>query len=72
MSNGEKAGRVAQLFDVQLQNKFLWKQFYFCFLLTVARFYTDLCICFLSFCELNKFLSLLGLVTFLCLRLRWS
>jgi bacteriorhodopsin len=38
MSNGEKAGRVFQVFGVQLQNKFLWEQFYFCFLLTTVRF----------------------------------
>jgi hypothetical protein len=38
MSNGEKAGRVAQVFGVQLQNKFLWEQFHFHFLLTAVRF----------------------------------
>jgi hypothetical protein len=38
MSNGEKAGRVAHAFGVQLQNKFLLEQFRFCFLLTTVRF----------------------------------
>jgi hypothetical protein len=36
MSNGEKAGRVAQVFGVQLWNKFLSEQFHFCFLLTTV------------------------------------
>jgi hypothetical protein len=38
MSNGEKAGRVAHAFGVQLQNKFLLEQFHFCFLLTTVHF----------------------------------
>jgi hypothetical protein len=38
MSNGEKAGRVAQVFGVQLWNKFLSKQFHFLFLLTTVHF----------------------------------
>jgi hypothetical protein len=38
MSNSEKAGRVAQVFGVQLRNKFLSEQFRFCFLLTTIRF----------------------------------
>jgi hypothetical protein len=38
MSNGEKDGRVAQVFGVQLQNKFLSKQFHFRFLLTTVCF----------------------------------
>jgi hypothetical protein len=38
MSNGDKAGRVAQVFGVQLWSKFLWEQFYFCFLLTTVHF----------------------------------
>jgi hypothetical protein len=38
MSNGYKAGRVSQVFGVQLRNKFLWEHFYFCFLLTAVRF----------------------------------
>jgi hypothetical protein len=38
MSNGEKAGRVAQVFGVQLQNKFLLEQFRFRFLLTTVCF----------------------------------
>jgi hypothetical protein len=38
MSNGEKAGRVAQDFGVQLRNKFLWEQFHFRFLLTIVCF----------------------------------
>jgi hypothetical protein len=38
MSTGEKAGRVAQVFGVQLRNKFLWEQFRFRFLLTVVHF----------------------------------
>jgi hypothetical protein len=38
MSNGVKAGRVAQVFGVQLQNKFLSKQFRFHFLLTIVCF----------------------------------
>jgi hypothetical protein len=38
MSNGEKAGRVAQVFGVQLRNKFLWEQFRFHFLLTTVCF----------------------------------
>jgi hypothetical protein len=38
MSNGEKAGRVSQVFGVQLQNKFLWEQFHFHFLLTTVCF----------------------------------
>ena len=36
MSNGEKAGRVAQVFGVQLWNKFLSEQFHFYFLLTTV------------------------------------
>jgi hypothetical protein len=38
MSNGEKAGRVAQIFGIQLQNKFCWEQFRFRFLLSVVHF----------------------------------
>jgi hypothetical protein len=38
MSNGEKDGRVAQVFGVQLRNKFLLEQLRFCFLLTTVRF----------------------------------
>jgi hypothetical protein len=38
MSNGYKAGRVAQFFGIQLRNKFLWEQFRFRFLLTDVRF----------------------------------
>jgi hypothetical protein len=38
MSNGEKAGRVAQVFGVQLRNKFLSEQFRFFFLLTTVHF----------------------------------
>jgi hypothetical protein len=38
MSNGEKDGRVAQVFGVQLRNKFLWEQFRFRFLFTTVRF----------------------------------
>jgi hypothetical protein len=38
MSNGEKAGRVAQVFGVQLWSKSLCEQFRFRFLLTVVRF----------------------------------
>jgi hypothetical protein len=38
MSNGEKAGRVAQVFCVQLRNKFLSEQFCFHFLLTTVCF----------------------------------
>jgi hypothetical protein len=36
MSNCEKAGRVAQVFGVQLRNKFLSEQFHFHFLLTTV------------------------------------
>jgi hypothetical protein len=39
MSNGEKAGRVAQVFGVQLRNKFLSEQFHLRFLLTTIRLY---------------------------------
>jgi hypothetical protein len=38
MSNGEKAGRVAQVFGVQLRNKFFLEQFHFRFLLTSVCF----------------------------------
>jgi hypothetical protein len=38
MSNGLKASRVAQVFHVQLRNKFLWERFRFHFLLTAVRF----------------------------------
>jgi hypothetical protein len=38
MSNGEKDGRVAQAFGVQLWNKFLSEQFRFHFLLTTVCF----------------------------------
>jgi hypothetical protein len=38
MSNGEKDGRVAQVFGVQLQKKFLSEQFHFRFLLTTVCF----------------------------------
>jgi hypothetical protein len=38
MSNGLKSGRVDQVFDVKLHNKFLWEQFCFYFLLTAVRF----------------------------------
>jgi hypothetical protein len=38
MTNGLKVGRVAQVFGVQLQNKFLWEQFCFRFLLTAVCF----------------------------------
>jgi hypothetical protein len=38
MSNGEKAGRVAQVFGVQLRNKFHSEQFRFFFLLTTVHF----------------------------------
>jgi hypothetical protein len=46
MSNGWKAGRVIQIFSVQLQNRILWEQFCFLFLLTVVRFYTNFYIYF--------------------------
>jgi hypothetical protein len=38
MSNSYKAGSVAQVFGVQLRNKFLWEQFCFCCILTAVRF----------------------------------
>jgi hypothetical protein len=38
MSNGYKAGRVIQVFVVQLQNKFPREQIRFSFLPTVVRF----------------------------------
>jgi hypothetical protein len=44
MSNGQKAGRVSQVFGAQLQNKFPREQICFHFLLTVVRFYSDFCI----------------------------
>jgi hypothetical protein len=53
MSNGEKAGRVAQVFAVQLRNKFLSEQFYFCFLLTTV-----------FFIQISVLLFFRGLVTF--------
>jgi hypothetical protein len=40
MSNGWKDGRVAQVFGVQLQNKFPRERIRFCLLLTAVRFYT--------------------------------
>jgi hypothetical protein len=49
MSNYYKDGRVAQVFGAQLWNKILQEQFRFCFLLAVVRFYTDFCICLLSY-----------------------
>jgi hypothetical protein len=45
MSNGWKARRVSQVFGV-LWNRILLEQFYFHFLLTVVRFYTDFYIYF--------------------------
>jgi hypothetical protein len=48
MDNGYQAGRVVQIFGVQLPNKILWEQFHFCFLLTTVHFYTDFRICFMS------------------------
>jgi hypothetical protein len=53
MSNGEKAGRVAQVFGVQLRNKFLSEQFRFRFLLTI--------VCFI---QISVLLFFMGLVTF--------
>jgi hypothetical protein len=53
MSNGEKASRVAQVFGVQLRNKFLSKQFHFRFLLTT--------VCFI---QISVLLFFMGLVTF--------
>jgi hypothetical protein len=38
ISNGEKSGRVGQVFGVQIQNKFLSEQFRFHFLLTTVCF----------------------------------
>jgi hypothetical protein len=52
MSNGEKAGRVAQVFGVQLRNKFLSEQYRFCFLLST--------ICFI---HISVLLFFMGLVT---------
>jgi hypothetical protein len=53
MSNGEETGRVAQVFGVQLWNKFRSEQFHFCFLLTT--------VCFIQILVLLFFM---GLVTF--------
>jgi hypothetical protein len=53
MSNGEKYGRVAQVFGVQLRNKFLLEQFYFRFFLTT--------VCFI---QISILLFFMGLVTF--------
>jgi hypothetical protein len=47
MRNGEKAGRVAQVFGVQLRNKFLSEQFRFWFLLTTVRFIQIFVVAFL-------------------------
>jgi hypothetical protein len=60
MSNCLKAGRVAQVFGVQLQNRIHWEQFHFLFSLTVVCFYTDF-----SFYHFK--VNGLGLVTFLWL-----
>jgi hypothetical protein len=38
MSNGWKAGRVAQVFSVQLRDRIITEQSHFCFLLTAIRF----------------------------------
>jgi hypothetical protein len=46
MRNGYKAGRVVQVFGVQIQNKFPREQFCFRFLLTAVHFYTYFCIFF--------------------------
>jgi hypothetical protein len=47
MSNGWKSRRVAQVFGVQLWNKFPREQIRFKLLLTAVHFYTEFCI-FLS------------------------
>jgi hypothetical protein len=53
MSNGEKYGRVAQVFGAQLRNKFLLEQFRFRFFLTT--------VCFI---QISILLFFMGLVTF--------
>jgi hypothetical protein len=50
MSNGWKTGRVAQVFGVQVQNKFPREQIHFCLILTVVHFHTEFCIFLLSYC----------------------
>ena len=62
MSDGKKAGRVAQLCGVQLWDKILWEQFRLRFFLTAVRF-TDFWVYF-------SIVISLGLVMFPRLRFR--
>jgi hypothetical protein len=65
MSNGQKSVRVAQVFGVQLRNKFPREQIRFRFLLTAVRFFTDFYIFLVSYwygvCDI-----------LLCPHFRWS